>query len=383
MQGLKCLILEGICLAAVFLGCSFLGMSGKEPDHLGTIAEVEAGQTQEEGDKDYIRWVDFNVTSQAMEDACQWDISTYGRDIHLNWIELLACLGARYGGGFKSYRSEDMENLAEKLTEGTDTIASVTANLQYYDYYLEAYEAVLGGLVGLYEREVADDAGQKSWEKVYGLKACSPIAAGFEYSDYDDFGVSRTYGYERRHLGHDMMGLVGTPVIAVESGYVSALGWNQYGGWRIGISSFDGKRYYYYAHLRQNRPYAQGLEVGDVVLAGDVIGYMGRTGYSKEENVNNIKVNHLHFGLQLIFDESQREGANEIWIDVYPIVKFLEKKRSQVQRNDETKEWSRTLLIRDPEAERYIREQGGDGGLPDKNEKAAGIHGGLRSGNWI
>ena len=36
-----------------------------------------------------------------------------------------------------------------------------------------------------------------------------------------------------------MMGQVGTPVIAVESGYVEALGWNQYGGWRIGIRSFD------------------------------------------------------------------------------------------------------------------------------------------------
>lgn len=54
---------------------------------------------------------------------------------------------------------------------------------------------------------------------------------------------------------------------------VEALGWNQYGGWRVGIRSFDGKRYYYYAHLRQNYPYAEGLEEGSVVTAGDVIGY--------------------------------------------------------------------------------------------------------------
>lgn len=47
------------------------------------------------------------------------------------------------------------------------------------------------------------------------------------------------------------MGQVGTPVIAVESGYVEAIGWNQYGGWRLGIRSFDRKRYYYYAHLRK------------------------------------------------------------------------------------------------------------------------------------
>ena len=48
------------------------------------------------------------------------------------------------------------------------------------------------------------------------------------------------------------------------------------------------------------------------MTAGDVIGYMGHTGYSAKENVNNIDVVHLHWGLQLIFDESQKEGNNEI-----------------------------------------------------------------------
>ena len=158
-------------------------------------------------------------------------------------------------------------------------------------------------------------------------------------------------------MGHDMMGQVGTPVIAVESGYVSMLGWNQYGGWRIGINSFDGKRYYYYAHLRQNRPYAEGLEEGDVVQAGDVIGYIGRTGYSSEENVNNIDEYHLHFGLQLIFDESQREGNNEIWVNGYQLVRFLSQNRSEVKRNDETKEWTRKYKIKDPAAESYIKSQ--------------------------
>ena len=51
----------------------------------------------------------------------------------------------------------------------------------------------------------------------------SPIAKNFPYSDFDDFGASRSYGFKRKHLGHDMMGQVGTPVIAVESGYVEAL----------------------------------------------------------------------------------------------------------------------------------------------------------------
>ena len=69
---------------------------------------------------------------------------------------------------------------------------------------------------------------------------------------------------------------------------------------------------------------------GKVIRAGDVIGYLGMTGYSSEENVNNIEVPHLHFGMQLIFDESQKEGNNEIWIDVYHVIEFLKKNRSEV-----------------------------------------------------
>lgn len=295
---------------------------------------------------DYIKWVEFNVTHEAMEKAYQYDVATYGKEVHLNWVSLLAYLGARYGGDFSKYNEKHMEEIAELMRNGETTEERLAAEMQYYSYYREAYGAVLDGMVGEYEVENE----QGTWESVYGLKAFHPIAKGFPYSDYDDFGVSRTYGYKRNHLGHDMMGQVGTPIIAVESGYVAELGWNQYGGWRIGINSFDGKRYYYYAHLRQNRPYAEGLEKGDIVQAGDVIGYLGRTGYSTEENVNNIDEYHLHFGLQLIFDESQREGNNEIWVSGYELVRFLYQHQSEVQRNDETKEWTRIYQIKDPAA---------------------------------
>lgn len=94
-------------------------------------------------------------------------------------------------------------------------------------------------------------------------------------------------------------------------------------GWRVGIRSFDGKRYYYYAHLRKDHPYAKDLSEGQIVNSGDVIGYLGMTGYSTTENVNNINIPHLHFGIQLIFNEVQKDGTNQIWIDVYQIIEFL------------------------------------------------------------
>ena len=232
--------------------------------------------------------------------------------------------------------------------------------MSYYNYYKEAYEAVLGGMVGEYQIEEeqtqenqTDSEEQLEYVTRYGLKAFSPIAKNFPYSDYDDFGASRSYGYRRVHLGHDMMGATGTPIIAVESGYVEALGWNQYGGWRIGIRSFDKKRYYYYAHLRKDFPYNKELEEGSIVQAGDVIGYLGHTGYSVKENVNNIDIPHLHFGLQLIFNESQKEGNNEIWIDCYALVRFLYRNRSETVKVPETKEWIRTKQFIDPVAQEY------------------------------
>lgn len=295
-------------------------------------------------DGSYIKWVEFHVTEEALAAAYDLDVESYRDEVHLNWIELLACVGAKTGGKFDKGSVQKIQEAAEKLKDGEHTMAELTKDMEYYDYYLEAYTAVLGGMMGEFTLD---------GRHVYGLKAFSPIAKGFDYSHYDDFGSSRSYGYARPHLGHDMMGLIGTPIIAVESGYVEALGWNQYGGWRIGIRSFDGKRYYYYAHLRQNYPYAEGLEEGSVVTAGDVIGYMGHTGYSTKENVNNIKTVHLHWGLQLIFDESQKEGNNEIWVDCYALSKFLYRNRCEVEKVGDTREWKRVVPMTDPAAETY------------------------------
>ncbi len=306
---------------------------------------------------DYIKWVDFNITYEALSAAYNLDVESYDKPIHLNWIELLAYAGAKGGGAFDKKSVSLIEKLASELEDGETTLEELTADMKYYDYYLEAYEAVLGGMVGEYEIQQLGDNGDKIWKKVYGLKAFSPIAKGFPYSDYDDFGTSRSYGYQRQHLGHDMMGQIGTPIVAIESGYVEALGWNQYGGWRIGIRSFDKKRYYYYAHLRQNFPYALNLQEGSIVTAGDVIGYMGHTGYSTVENTNNIDTVHLHLGLQLIFDESQKEGNSEIWIDCYELTKFLYKNRSETQKNTETKEWLRVYEMKDPSVSNYLNDK--------------------------
>ena len=316
----------------------------------------QAGIFQTSGD--FIKWVDFNVTCEALEQAFRYDVDTCQAEVHLNWVDLLAYLGTRYGGDFSRYKKSDMEKVAEQLINGDSTMEELTKDMKYYDYYKQAYGAVLDGMVGTFQAEIpADEVPQVPqssetvpdtvWVTKYGLKAFFPLAKNFPYNDFDDFGVSRSYGFRRRHLGHDMMGQVGTPIIAVESGYVEALGWNQYGGWRIGIRSFDKKRYYYYAHLRKNYPFQSDLKEGSLVQAGDVIGYMGRTGYSSKENTNNIEEPHLHFGLELVFDESQKESDHEIWINCYELIKFLQKNQCETIKVDGTKEWRRVYQTKD------------------------------------
>ena len=205
-------------------------------------------------ENDYIKWVDFTVSYEALCKAYDWDVETHGTEYEIDWVELLAYTAAKTGGKFDRDALKTMEKAAEKLTGGESTLEELTKDLKYYPYYREAYDAAIGGLVGEYwERADAGESGRTTGEadplqgqetrsdvpsqgegeagedvslqeqksridaekegyvKRYGLKGYFPLARGFDYTHYDDFGAGRSYGYARKHLGHDMMGLVGTP----------------------------------------------------------------------------------------------------------------------------------------------------------------------------
>lgn len=288
-----------------------------------------------------IKWVDFKVPYESLRYAMDRDIATAQQEKHLDWIDILSVAACRTGG---KCSLASVKKAAKDLER--DIAPRELAGEKYFDYYHASFNAALGGLLGSYAIEV-----DGQWKPTYGLKAFSPIAAGYGYSHCSDFGNSRSFGFRRKHLGNDLMGGLGTPIVAVEGGVVEAMGWNRYGGWRVGIRSFDSKRYYYYAHLQKDHPFAEGLQEGDIVQAGDLIGFMGRTGYSDKENVNNIETVHLHFGMELIFDESQKECNNEIWIDVYDIVRLLSHHRSTIQKNDG--KWQRKYPYNDLDLDNF------------------------------
>lgn len=143
---------------------------------------------------------------------------------------------------------------------------------------------------------------------------------GMTVSFVNSWMFDRDYGGSRWHEGTDIMPSVSErdlyPVVSMTDGTVRNMGWLELGGWRIGIDA-PGGAYFYYAHLSS---YAD-LQEGDEVKAGDLLGYMGDTGYStKEGTTGNFPV-HLHLGIYLY------DGEEEISINPYPVLKYTEERR--------------------------------------------------------
>lgn len=132
----------------------------------------------------------------------------------------------------------------------------------------------------------------------------------------------RVYGGERGHEGCDIMGNQRErgfyPIVSMSDGIVERIGWLEQGGWRIGIRTNSGA-YLYYAHLYS---YSREFKEGDTVKAGELLGYMGDSGYGKTENtVGNFEV-HLHLGIYLKTDHYEELSINPYWV-----LKYLEQYR--------------------------------------------------------
>ena len=144
-------------------------------------------------------------------------------------------------------------------------------------------------------------------------------ADGSTYVTYiDSWNAYRSYGGNRRHEGADLMpdeNVSGVyPIRSITRGTVEKKGWLEQGGYRIGIRGTSGG-YYYYAHLDS---YVEGLDIGDSVEAGQILGYMGDSGYGEEGTRGKFLV-HLHLGIYV--DSSFGETS----INPYWILKYLEK----------------------------------------------------------
>ncbi len=153
-----------------------------------------------------------------------------------------------------------------------------------------------------------------------------PIPAGFDNEDTvsymygESFGAARDYGGQRTHEGCDIMDRENQrgriPIVSMTAGTIEHIGWNELGGFRIGLFTQNGT-YYYYAHMDS---FAPNLVKGSKVKAGQLLGYMGDTGYGKKEGTKGNFQVHLHVGISPKTSLSKKE----FWINPYPFLRYIE-----------------------------------------------------------
>lgn len=141
-----------------------------------------------------------------------------------------------------------------------------------------------------------------------------PLPLQSDYSYRSTWGSARGYGGRRIHEGCDLFANHGTPVRSVCYGYVEVKGWNRFGGWRIGIRDLNNV-YHYYAHLGG---FNKQIKVGDLVKPGDVVGWVGSTGYGKPGTSGKFPP-HLHYGMY------KDNGKTEWAFDPFPHLKKWER----------------------------------------------------------
>ena len=110
-----------------------------------------------------------------------------------------------------------------------------------------------------------------------------PVDGGASY--VDTYGANRNDIYDGWHHGDDLFAPLGAPVVAVATGKLSLVGWNELGGWRVWLTDLKGNSFYY-AHLAG---YARWILKHHQVHAGQVLGFLGRTGDAFTTTP------HLHF----------------------------------------------------------------------------------------
>ncbi|SHE81875.1 Murein DD-endopeptidase MepM and murein hydrolase activator NlpD, contain LysM domain [Seinonella peptonophila] len=145
-----------------------------------------------------------------------------------------------------------------------------------------------------------------------------PLSLQSHYSYRDNWGASRGFGGRRSHEGNDIFADYGTPVLSTCYGYVELIGWNRFGGWRIGIRDTE-NRYHYFAHLGK---FSSKITKGTIVKPGDQLGVVGSSGYGPPGTSGKFPP-HLHYGIYRF------TGKTTYAFDPFPLLKKWELKEKK------------------------------------------------------
>ena len=160
------------------------------------------------------------------------------------------------------------------------------------------------------------------WEDLqYFPAAGRKEVQGQQFFFENSWHARRTFQGERLHEGCDIFGREEKsgyyPILSMTDGIVEKVGWLPLGGYRIGIRS-PGGGYFYYAHLSS---YAREFQTGEQIKAGEVLGFLGDTGYGEEGTAGKF-VPHLHLGIYVRTQTEEDHALNP-----YPVLQFLQKRQ--------------------------------------------------------
>ena len=128
---------------------------------------------------------------------------------------------------------------------------------------------------------------------------------------------------DRRHRGIDIFDDKGTPVVAVADGVVVGLEEGGRGGFYVRLEH-EGGWESWYMHLNNDTPgtddgrggpqnaFAFGMEVGDVVAAGQLIGYVGDSGNAESSSPHThfeIRVNSVQYNPYHLLEDAIARGT--------------------------------------------------------------------------
>lgn len=254
----------------------------------------------------------------------------YAKEYHVTFADELDEL-------FRAQRISDkaMDRVAELCEEEDVFVAEMLGaymavnNMKLEDKTVitkKQYENIHRYLLKYYKKDYEElvDLYSKIWQDAQFFPVPeSDLNKQAKVSFENSWMYERSYGGKRGHEGTDIMASINErgyyPIVSMTNGVIEKIGWLEKGGYRIGIRSSQGG-YYYYAHLSE---YAQDFQIGEEIQAGQLIGYMGDSGYGPEGTVGQFAV-HLHVGIY--FDG---EDGREISVNPYPLLRYLEKKKLQ------------------------------------------------------
>jgi murein DD-endopeptidase MepM/ murein hydrolase activator NlpD len=260
-----------------------------EEDHLLAVASVKTLRLRLKDIRTQIDGFDAE-TQQALEDL----------EAAEDLLELRALTAFVRGDSFESMGSIDHDAILESMAQQTmveavfnqDAVAiSDIATLRdqlgvevemAYDR-LAIVERLEAAAVDRVEEALAEiDQAElelrafRAGSEVFIDGLVFPVGDGVQTPLIDSFGFARMTGTpdEHWHEGIDIFAPTGTPLYATERGVITRIGVGRLGGLKLWLRGESGTDWYY-AHLSA---FNDQLREGDLVEAGDLVGYVGQSG---------------------------------------------------------------------------------------------------------